>query len=480
MASFVGFRPPLRRPLSVAILHLGVGNFHRSHFALCTQRCIEAGDYDFGILGVGLLPQDREMLEDLKSQECLYTVTEKGFEGQEDNKLVVGSIIDVLLAPDSPQGVLERMADPSIKIVSLTITEKGYCYNTSTRALDWGHSFIQHDVATALEEPKSAVGYIAKALKLRKERSIEPFLVMSCDNLPENGHLLKGLVLELSDRVFGPEVKEWIEAHTKFPCSMVDRITPMYAAPEGSADKRPVVCESFFQWCIEDDLGEHDRPHWEYYGATLVKAVKTWELVKLRNLNAMHSALAYPAYLQGMTYVCDGANDPNLRIYLRKLMDEEVTPTLLHEEGIESIDLEAYKTAIISRFASTGILDTLERIAQDGASKYSMQLIPIIKANLEAGRPTKLSAFAIAAWIRHLYGKDDNGRALNVRDGWLDQISPYLAKGYDNAAELLNFEPIFGQLEGVEGSEGFKEDVKEFIASLAERGAAAVVAGLIA
>lgn len=475
MASFPGFRHPSRRPSSAAILHLGVGNFHRSHFALCTQRCIEAGDYDFGILGVGLLPQDKQMLEDLKSQDCLYTVTEKGFAGQDDNQLVVGSIVDVILAPNDPQVVIERLASPEIKVVTLTVTEKGYCYNASTRSLDWSHNSIQHETSTGLQEPRSAVGYITKALQLRKERSVEPCLVMSCDNLPENGHLLKGLVKELAERVFGRELAEWIEASVKFPCSMVDRITPMIVPPEGSLDKRPVICESFFQWCIEADLGDTDRPRWENFGATLVKDVRTWELVKLRILNAMHSALAYPAYLQGLTYVCEAANDPVLSVYLRRLMDEEVTPTLLGEDGIEAIDLEAYKTTIIQRFASTGILDTLERIAQDGAAKYSMQLIPIVKANLEAGRPTKLAAFAIATWIRHLYGKDDSGNALVVRDGWMDQISPVLNGDYSHAADLLRFDPVFGQLNDVKGREGFDEEVREFIVKLGEVGAAAVV-----
>ena len=353
--------------LTPGIVHLGLGGFHRAHMARYTHTLMDQDPAarEWGILGAGLLPQDRAMRDSLVPQDNLYTLLER--DGLNERATVIASLAGVVFAGDDSAGLLDAIDRPAIRIVSLTVTENGYCLNRATKQLDPAHPLIQADLARPAR-PRSAIGIVTEALRRRRDAGMPPFTVMSCDNIQHNGQVLRAAVLALA-ALRDPALAAWIAAHVHFPCSMVDRITPVttdadrawVAETYGIADRWPVVCEAFTQWVVEDDFPT-GRPAWERVGCQFVPDVAPYEAMKLRLLNASHLAVAGLGRLMGCTTIDEAMADPLLHRYMAALMDRETGPTL---PPVPGIDLPDYKRTLLSRFSNKAIKDTTERVNTD-------------------------------------------------------------------------------------------------------------------
>jgi mannitol 2-dehydrogenase len=344
-----------RRRVQVGVVHVGVGGFHRAHQALYLDRMMgDTGDLRWGICGVGVLAGDEAMKDALEAQDHLYTVVEKQPDGARQLR-VVGSIVEYLFAPDDPEAVVERMAAESTRVVSLTITEGGYAQEAESP----GHAYADAGAA-----PPTAFALITEALRRRRDRGLSPFTVMSCDNLEANGRLIADRLTGFARR-HDEALADWIARETRFPSSMVDRITPQttdddrteLAERHGIEDRWPVVCEDYAQWVLEDTFAV-GRPPLECVGVQVVGDVEPYELMKLRLLNASHQALAYLAYLAGHRVVHEAVQDPPFAEFLRGYMDEEAAPTL---PPVPGIDLDDYKRTLLERFSNPHVGDTLAR-----------------------------------------------------------------------------------------------------------------------
>ena len=365
-----------RAALRRAIVHLGVGGFHRAHQALYLDDLAQRGiSLDWGERGVGLLPADRRMAEALGPQDCLYTVVERSAE--RDTARIVGSLGGYLFAPEDRTRVLELLVDPATRIVSLTITEGGYLVDDKTGVFDADDPAVRGD--TDLDVPKTAFGYLCSALARRRAAGTPPFTVLSCDNLQGNGRVARTAVVSFAG-LHDEALAAWIDANVAFPNAMVDRITPqttdadraMVAQVFGIADAWPVMTEPFRQWVIEDTFA-YGRPPLEEVGVQIVPDVHPYETMKLRLLNASHQALAYLGYLAGHRYVHDAAADPALRTLIARMMDEEVTPLLPPVPGVDLVD---YKRSLLERFSNPKIKDTLARLAFAGSDRMPKFLLP--------------------------------------------------------------------------------------------------------
>ncbi|MEN2741648.1 mannitol dehydrogenase family protein [Microbacterium sp. X-17] len=396
-----------RSRVHAGIVHFGVGNFHRSHQAMYVDRLLsDPATFDaaanWGICGVGVLPTDMRMRDALLSQGCEYTLVERRPDGAAAARRV-GAIIEYLYAPEEIETVLEQLADPMIRIVSLTITEGGYNVSDSTGAFDATNTAVLAD-ARPDASPATVFGIIVAGLKRRRERGIEPFTVMSCDNIEGNGHVARRSVVSFAQLV-DPELAEWIEVSVRFPSSMVDRITPVttdadreWVAKEfGADDAWPVIGENFDQWVLEDDFAS-GRPPLEDAGVQLVSDVRPYELMKLRLLNAGHQTLAFSGLLSGFRYVHEAASDPVIRELTQRYMDAEASPTL---DPVPGIDLRAYKLSLLERFTNPSIADTLERLATDTSDRIPKFVIPVIRDLRSSGNRTRIGALIVAAWARY-------------------------------------------------------------------------------
>ncbi|ASY59483.1 mannitol dehydrogenase family protein [Sinorhizobium sp. CCBAU 05631] len=398
--------------ISVGIVHLGIGAFHRAHQAAFTD-AILAEDPSWGISGVSLRsPDTRDALE---PQDGLYTLRIQDGEGE--RLQVVGSVVELLCAPEDPEAVLRRMAGPDTRIVSLTITEKGYCHNPATGTLDEAHPDVVHDLANS-QRPRSAIGFIVEALARREAAGIAPFTLLCCDNLPSNGHVLKRVVTrfaELRDPVLAA-----LARRLSCPSTMVDRIVPAttdsdreaIATALGLEDAWPIMTEPFQQWVIEDDfpLG---RPAWEDAGAVFVDDVAVFEMMKLRLLNGSHSTLAYLGYLAGAETVAEAMALPGMEVLIEGLMREEATPTL---PPLPGFDLSAYRADLLRRFRNPRLRHRTWQIAMDGSQKLPQRLLGTIRDRLQAGAGYERLALGVAAWMRYARGLDEHGREIDVRD----------------------------------------------------------------
>jgi len=327
-----------RQKVSQSIMHVGVGGFHRAHQALYADDLLQRGaESVWGYCGVGLLKHDARIRDVMLSQDCLYTLVERSLEG--DKARIVGSIVHFLFAPDDPQKVIEQMASPQTRIVSLTITEGGYYIDQSTGNLDEKHPDLQYDLAHP-HEPRCSFGYLLEALDRRRIRGLPPFTLMSCDNIQSNGEVAKKMLMAFAE-LRDPVLKNWMAEKCPFPNSMVDRITPattdehraLVKEKFGIDDGWPVMTEPFKQWVIEDHfpLG---RPAWESVGAQMTTDVLPYEKMKLRLLNASHQALCYIGMLLGYQLVHETMQDEDIRKLVEKMMDNEVTPLLSEVPGV--------------------------------------------------------------------------------------------------------------------------------------------------
>lgn len=398
----------------VGIVHLGLGAFYRAFGAVYVAEAMAASGGDWGIIGVSL--QSPGTRDALVPQGCAYTSVTLGPDGEQTKMIEV--LENVLVAPEDPAAVLRAMADPGVKIVSLTVTEKGYCHAPATGALNPDHPDIIHDLAHDL--PRSAPGFIVRALQMRRDAGAAPFTVLTCDNLPDNGTVVRGVVLDLATRI-DPALADWIGANVRFPATMVDRITPATTAADiarvaeltGHHDAAPVLHEPFRQWAIEDDFVGGDRPDFAAAGAEMVENVTAHEHMKLRMLNGTHSSLAYLGYLAGYETIADTMADPDFGAFLRHLWTAEITPAVDAPPGVSLYD---YADALFERYANPAVRHRTWQIAMDGSQKLPQRILGTVQNGLDAGRATPGLCLAIAGWMRYVSGTDLNGKAIEVKD----------------------------------------------------------------
>ena len=441
---------PIQRPrfdpaaVRAGIVHLGLGGFHRAHMARYTHDLFERRPdmMQWGIVGGGLMPGDKRMADSLLPQDRLYTLVERS--GTDETMTVIGSLAGVIFAGDSSAALLDAIDSPDIRIVSLTVTENGYCLNRSTKRLDLQHPLISHDVAHP-EEPRSAIGIIVEACRRRRAADAAPFTALSCDNIQHNGEVLRDAVIALA-RETDPTLIDWIQAKISFPSTMVDRITPVTADADikaladryGLVDAWPVFSETFMQWVIEDRFVA-GRPAWEEVGAQFVQDVAPYEFMKLRLLNASHLAVSGLGRLAGMATIDEAMAEPLMTRYMAALMDRETGPTL---KPVPGIDLADYKATLIARFANTAIKDTVERVNTDAPLNV---LVDPIRDRLRAGESVELLALALAAWLRRIRGEDEQGGPIEIRHPLAALLREKAVEGGEDPAPLLGIAQLFGE-----------------------------------
>ena len=438
-----------RAKIKAGIVHIGIGGFHRSHEAFYADKFLECqGLTDWGICGVALLDIDRRVFDTLVSQDGLYTLIITESDGTL-NARVIGSIIEYLFAPADPEAVLEKMADPDIKIITLTITEGGYNFDTATGEFQVMEPAIQHDLNNPAN-PKTVFGYLAQALKRRRDRGSAGLTIQSCDNIQKNGHVLKKMLLSYVKEA-EPGLISWIEKRVTFPDCMVDRITPVTTLSDienlknvyGIDDAWPVVCEPFIQWVIEDNYS-NGRPEWESVGVQFVQDVSPYEKMKIRLLNAGHSLLGFSGSLYGCSTIDETVRIPLFRSFLREFMDFEVTPVL---EEVEGISLKDYKDSLIQRFGNPNIKDKLSRICLESSAKIPKFLLPTIKEQLERGGEIKRSIVVIAAWCRYLELAGTKGHDYDIEDKMGVVLRNHaIASISEDPLAFLKIETIFNDL----------------------------------
>ncbi|MUU77062.1 mannitol dehydrogenase family protein [Winogradskyella endarachnes] len=434
--------------IKTGIVHVGIGGFHRAHEAFYTDQLLHNETIkEWGICGVALLDFDTKIYNTLKEQDGLYTLIVKELDGTH-TKRVIGSIVECLYAPENPIKVIEKMASPEVKIVTLTITEGGYNYNEATKSFDFTNPLIIHDLENP-DTPKTIFGYLTQALKLRKEHGLNGITIQSCDNIQGNGHMTQNMLLSYVSKA-EPGLMDWIDKNVSFPNAMVDRITPVTAAEDiahlkessGIDDAWPVVCEPFKQWVIEDNFIS-GRPSWETVGAQFVEDVEPYEKMKLQLLNAGHSVLGILGALLGYNTIDEAVNNPNISAFLKHYMDKEVTPTL---GGLEGVDLDAYKQSLLERFGNINIKDQIERICSETSAKYPIFILPTIQSQLASNGSIKLAAFLTASWAIYSLGTDENGNALNIKDALKQDLNEKAKEAKQHPTAFLELESVFGAL----------------------------------
>src|SRR5918998_2215197 len=437
-----------RSAVRTGIVHFGVGGFHRAHQAMYLDRLMEIGEgLDWGICGVGVMPFDLRMRDVLHGQDGLYVLVEKDPAGGWSPR-VIGSIVDYLYAPDDPGAVIEKMADPAIRIVSLTVTEGGYNVHPVTGEFDADNEAIRADLAGDAP-PATTFGLVTEALVRRRSRGVPPFTVMSCDNIQGNGHVAAKMFTAYA-RLRDPELGDWVAAEVAFPNSMVDRITPVTTDEDraqvtertGIVDGWPVVCEPFTQWVLEDHfpLG---RPALEQVGVQVVDDVEPYELMKLRLLNASHQALCYFGYLSGYRLVHEVTQDPLFADFLRGYMDNEATPTLAPVPGV---DLGEYKQTLIERFSNPNVRDTIARLCAESSDRIPKWLLPVIRQNLATGGEITRSAAIVASWARYAEGVDEQGRPIEVVDRLKNTLMANARRQRGDPLAFIADREVFGDL----------------------------------
>ncbi|PZN98453.1 MAG: mannitol dehydrogenase [Hyphomicrobiales bacterium] len=422
-----------RSRLAPGIVHLGLGAFARAHLCEYTEDALELEFSAWGVTGASLQRPDQR--DRLSPQDGLYTLLKRAPEGPELR--IIGCVGEVIVAPESPAALIARMASPETRIVSLTVTEKGYCHDPATGKLKVDHPDIVHDLANPLT-PRSAIGLIVAALKARRAAGLGPFTALSCDNLPHNGGVLRGLVRDFA-ALSDDGLSQWIEAEGAFPASMVDRIVPATTEADiaevagliGLEDAAPVIGEPFRQWAIQDVFAA-GRPAWERVGAQMVSDVAPFEFMKLRMLNGAHSSLAYLGYLAGHETVAEASGDPVLARFLQGLW-AQIIPTVPAPQGVVLAD---YGDALLARFRNPAIRHRTWQIAMDGSQKLPQRLLGTIRDRLKASAPIDHLALGVAAWMAYVAGTDESGAAIDVRDPLAATFATKAKAAGRNAAAL--------------------------------------------
>jgi fructuronate reductase len=458
-----------RSTLSTGIVHLGIGSFHRAHQAVYTDSVLASGDRRWGIVGASLRSPDTR--DALKAQDYLYTLD---LRAEAEALRVVGSLQDVLVAPENPAVLIETLCRPSVAVVSLTVTEKGYHYDPATRALNEGDADIRHDLAHPTA-PRTAFGFLAAAIARRRELGQKPFTVLCCDNLPANGRTLHGLLSRYA-QLASPDLGSFVRNEILCPDTMVDRIVPATTDADrrrlsdtiGVDDLWPVVAEPFSQWVIEDRFSSA-RPAWDEAGATFVGDVAPFESMKLRMLNGSHSALAYLGYLAGYETVAEAMGDDTLAGFAEGLMTDAM-PTL---KLPSHIDAGAYKASLLARFRNTALHHRTWQIAMDGSQKLPQRILGPIRDRLAKGLPIERHALVVAGWMRYVTGIDEHSRPIDVRDPLLPDFRGVLLNAGRDVprivSALLGLKAIFG--DDLPADPRFRQAVSEALTSIYSVGA---------
>jgi fructuronate reductase len=453
-----------RDSLRAGIVHLGVGAFHRAHLAAATEAAIHAsGDLRWGIVGVSLRRADTR--DALSPQAGLYTLCLRDAAddgGPREEAQVIGALTRLLVAPEDPSAVVARIAHADTRIVSLTVTEKGYHQDPASGELRLADADIAHDISRPLA-PCSTIGILVRGLHLRMKRERSPLTLLSCDNLPNNGRRLRALVLAFAEHV-DASLHAWILSRCTFPNSMVDRIVPptcdadreRIAQRLGLHDAWPVVAEPFFDWVIEDQFAA-GRPAWDDGGARFVERAEPYERVKLRMVNGSHSALAYLGMLAGLETVDQTIASAPLCRFANVLMRDEIAPTL---PAVPGLDLDAHRARLLKRFANPALRHALTQIAMDGSQKLPQRLLDTVRDRLRAETSIDHLALAVAAWMQFLRGRSDGGVPHAIDDPLAQPLAAQLRQADDAADDISDpeaserrrvqvfaaFEPVFGDL----------------------------------
>lgn len=434
-----------RSKLTPGIVHIGLGNFHRAHMAVYLDDLFAMGlCHDWAILGAGVREGDARIRAALKAQDCLSTVIELDPKGKSARR--VGSMIDFLAVEPDNRALIAAMTRPEIRIVSLTVTEGGYFINPATGAFDPSHPEI---VADSANPHRTAFGAIIAALKARKAAGVPPFTVMSCDNLPGNGHVTKAAVAGLA-RIKDPALADWITENVAFPNGMVDRITPATGPRERAMaadfglghDPVPVTCEPFRQWVLEDDFPS-GRPAFEKVGVTLTSHVHSFEMMKIRILNGGHATIAYPGGLMDIEFVHEAMANPLIRGLLDKVEGDEIIPCI---PPVPGTDLADYYRLIVERFSNPEVADTERRLCLDGSNRQPKFIIPSIRDALAAGGSVEGLALVSALWCRYCYGHTDSGTPIPPNDPDWEALVARSKAAKDRPAAWLEMTTVYGDL----------------------------------
>jgi len=436
-----------RDELKAGILHIGVGNFHRAHQAVYLDDLFNAGkDLDWALMGAGIRAGDRAMRQALEPQDWLTTVVE--LEPGANIARVTGAMIGFVPVNEDGRAIVDALDDTALRIVSLTVTEGGYCIDPATGSFNPEHPDIVYDAAH-MDAPRGVFGVLLAALKRRRDQGLAPFTVMSCDNIPHNGQVARDAVAGLADLV-DPSLAAYVREQVAFPNSMVDRITPATSDRErtilmerfGIQDNWPVFCEPFRQWVLEDNFPT-GRPALEDVGVTFTPHVAAFELMKLRILNGGHATIAYPAGLLGIHFVHDAMADPLVRGFLDKLETEEIIPCV---PPVPGVDLQAYYQLIARRFANPDVGDTIPRLAQDGSNRQPKFILPSTRDRLNAGADVTGLALESALWCRYCAGTTDAGEPFNLDDPNASRLTPAALAAKEDPASFLDLRDIFGDV----------------------------------
>lgn len=467
LPDFVSLPNYSREALTAGIVHLGIGAFHRGHQAFYTEKLLNQAGGNWRIVAASL--RSAGVRDQLEPQQGLYTLIEKS--GDQQRYQVIGAIERVLVAPEDPQQLIYVMAAATTKVISLTITEKGYCHNPASGEIDWSQTDLQQDVQNYPQAPRTAIGYLAAALQLRSEADL-PVTILSCDNLPSNGRLLARVLKAYVQRT-DPELLAWINRSVSFPCSMVDRIVPALTTTElkanaellGLEDNGLVVTEPFCQWVIEDTFAD-EVPDWVSVGALVVADVEPFEELKLRLLNGSHSIIAYLGYVAGYDCVHQVMADPLFADLITRYMNETSAQLSLPK----GFDLKSYQEQLIERFKNSALNHQTAQIAQDGSQKIPQRWLGTLRTRMEQGENIDLLALALAGWIRYLNSTRDSGERFSISDPVSERLTAVVTTpdSSEMVRQLLGLDDIFSDL--AEGNPSLQKSVEHWCQCIEESG----------
>ncbi len=456
------------------IVHLGLGAFFRAHQAVYTEDAMAAAGGDWGIIGVA--PRSRDVVDALTAQDDLYSVTTLAPEGR--SVRVIGALAGARQAAADPDAIVALLADPAIRIVTLTVTEKGYKLDPAT-----GRLLIDDDLLADLETgrpPRTVPGLLIRGLAARRHADAGPIALVSCDNLPSNGHRLRGLVDHLAA---GAGLTDWVRANATFPGTMVDRIVPATTGSTldeaahllGARDLAAVCGEPYYQWIIEEDF-PGGRPAWEQAGAVLTGDARPWERLKLRSLNGVHSAIAYLGALAGCDTIAQAMRIPGLQPAMRRFIAEDIAPSFTPPDGVNTVE---YGEEVLQRFANPAIVHRTIQVAMDGSQKLPQRVLHTIADRRAAGALPRWAVLVVAAWMRFVRGTADDGRSLPLDDPLAGRIRVRLASSPDTPEgtvdALLGLDTVFAP--ALAGDDEVRALLVEWLTALDKHGVEAALAG---
>lgn len=435
-----------RSLVTAGIVHLGLGAFHRAHQAVFIDDCVGRGEVGWGIVAASLRNPDTR--DAITPQDNLYTFCLR--DGGTETLRVIGSILETIVAPENPERLLDCLSDPAVRIVTLTVTEKGYLANLAAGTLLLDHPDIGHDLAHP-GRPRSIYGFLLEAIRRRRAAGTLPLTLLSCDNLPSNGRMLHRLLAAFAD-LSDPELAAFVRSDVSCPCVMVDRIVPAttdedretISAALGVTDAWPVVAEPYFRWVIEDKF-RHGRPALELSGAEFVADVEPYEHMKLRLLNGAHTAIAAIGQITGLETVAEAYANPRVRRYIDLYWTQVVTTV---DPVVGAADYVAH---LRQRFANPALRHRCVQIASDASQKLPQRLLAPLRDLLAQGRDPSALVLAVALWIRSCARLNEEGGPITIHDPAFHQWNDADHKDRNAAATVerfLHFRQVFDPASG--------------------------------